>query len=85
MQIQVCMTRGFQRLMGDKTFFVVTVFANLVISLVLGSIYFDLPSTAESMNSKCVLLYFAILFNSLSSALEVSFPKTLALLERAVN
>lgn len=40
-------------------------------SLVLGSVYFDLPSTAESMNSRCSVLFFAILFNGLSSALEV--------------
>lgn len=72
MQIGLCMTRGFQRLAGDKTFFVVTVAANFVISVVLGSIYYNLAPVADSLNSRCVLLYFAILFNALSSALEVS-------------
>ncbi|KAI1390698.1 ABC-2 type transporter-domain-containing protein [Hypoxylon trugodes] len=71
MQIRLCMTRGFQRIMGDKAFVVVTILANLVISLVLGSIYYKLPPVAESMNSRCVLLYFAIVFNGLSSALEI--------------
>lgn len=73
MQIWLCMTRGYQRLLGDWLFFVVTVGGNLVISLVLGSIFFDLPSDASSMNSRCILLFFAILFNGLSSALEVCF------------
>ncbi|KAF9878804.1 hypothetical protein CkaCkLH20_03704 [Colletotrichum karsti] len=71
MQVWLCMTRGYQRLLGDKLFFIVTVLGNLVISLVLGSIFFDLPSDASSMNSRCVLLFFAILFNGLSSALEI--------------
>lgn len=71
MQILLCIKRGYLRLLGDKTFFIVTVFGNLFISLVLGSTYFDLPDTAESINSRCSVLFFAILFNGLSSALEV--------------
>jgi ATP-binding cassette, subfamily G (WHITE), member 2, PDR len=66
------MTRGFQRLAGDKLFTAITIAANFIMSLVLGSIFYNLDSTADTMNSKCVLLYFAILFNGLSSALEVS-------------
>ena len=72
MQVKLCMSRGFQRLRGDMTFFTITVAANLVIALALGSIYYDLAPTAETLNSKCILLYFAILFNALSCALEVS-------------
>ncbi|KAI1075018.1 ABC-2 type transporter-domain-containing protein [Whalleya microplaca] len=71
MQVQLCMTRGFQRLLGDKTFFIVTVLANLIMSLALGSIYYNLPPTVDSLNRRCILLYFAILFNALSSALEI--------------
>lgn len=72
MQIWLCMTRGYQRLLGDWLFFVVTVAGNLVISLVLGSVFFDLPEDASSINKRCILLFFAILFNALSSALEVN-------------
>ncbi|KXH68151.1 hypothetical protein CSAL01_13666, partial [Colletotrichum salicis] len=71
MQIWLCMTRKYQRLLGDWLFFVITVGGNLVTSLVLGSIFFDLPSDASSMNSRSILLFFAILFNGLSSALEI--------------
>ena len=65
------MTRSYQRIMGDKTFFIVTVAGNFVISLVLGSVYYDLPSDASSINTRCIVLFFTILFNALSSALEV--------------
>ncbi|KAM0471305.1 hypothetical protein ACHAP7_009078 [Fusarium lateritium] len=71
MQIQLCIGRGIKRLRGDKTFFIATVFANFFMSLILGSAYFDLPTTAESMNNRCSVLFFAILFNSLSSTLEI--------------
>jgi hypothetical protein len=71
MQVWLCMTRGYNRLLGDWLFPLVTVFGNFVISVVLGSIFFNLPLDASSMNSRCILLFFAILFNGLSSALEV--------------
>lgn len=71
MQIKLCILRGFQRLLGDKLFFSVTVLGNLVMSLVLGSVFYNLSPYASDMNSRCALLFFAILFNALSSALEV--------------
>ncbi|VTT76298.1 unnamed protein product [Fusarium fujikuroi] len=71
MQIQLCIGRGVKRLLGDKTFFVVTIAVNFVMSLVLGSVYFNLPSTAEAMNQRASVIFFAILFNGLSSALEI--------------
>ncbi|KAJ9156438.1 Multidrug resistance protein cdr1 [Pleurostoma richardsiae] len=71
MQIRLCMTRGYQRIMGDKTFFLVTVFGNLTISLVLGSVFYQLSPDASSINSRCILLFFAILFSALNSALEI--------------
>jgi ATP-binding cassette subfamily G (WHITE) protein 2 (PDR) len=74
MQVHLCMTRGLHRLLGDKTFFFITAGGNFAISLVLGSVFFDLPNTAESMSSRCSIIFFAILFNGLSSALEVFYP-----------
>ncbi|CAM1504844.1 Fc.00g024350.m01.CDS01 [Cosmosporella sp. VM-42] len=71
MQIQLCMTRGVQRILGDKVYFSITIFANLLVALVLGSIYFDLPDTAESMGKRGSLIFFAILFNGMSSTLEI--------------
>ncbi|KAF5673927.1 ABC transporter CDR4 [Fusarium circinatum] len=71
MQIRLCIGRGVKRLLGDKTFFVVTIAVNFIMSLVLGSVYFDLPSTAEAMNQRASVIFFAILFNGLSSALEI--------------
>lgn len=71
MQISLCISRGFKRLRGDMTFFFATVFGNLAISIVLGSVFYKLPQTSDSMNNRAILLFFVILFNALSSSLEV--------------
>ncbi|KIW94662.1 uncharacterized protein Z519_04639 [Cladophialophora bantiana CBS 173.52] len=71
MQIKLCIIRGFQRLMGNMSFFLITVFGNFAISLVLGSVFYDLPFSTASISSRGTLLYFAILFNALNSALEI--------------
>jgi ATP-binding cassette, subfamily G (WHITE), member 2, PDR len=73
-QIALCMRRGYQRLLGDKLFFIVTIGGNFIISVVLGSVFYRLPDNASSVNSRSVLLFFAILFNAMSSSLEVRSP-----------
>lgn len=53
------------------SFFNVTVGGNFVLSLILGSVFFNLPDTSASLNNRCILLFFALLFNALNSSLEV--------------
>lgn len=71
-QVALCVQRGFQLIEGDKSFFIVTVFGNLLMSLILGSVFYDLSDDSASLNSRCILLFFALLFNALNSSLEVS-------------
>ncbi|KAG4433363.1 hypothetical protein IFR05_011147 [Cadophora sp. M221] len=71
MQVQICITRGFQRLRGEMAFTLITIFANLLISLVLGSIFYDLPDSVDGFYGRGALLFVAVLFNALTSALEV--------------
>ncbi len=75
MQVRLCIVRGFQRPGGDQTFFFVTVFGSLLVSIVLGSVFYDIPPTAENLNRRCVLLFFTVLFNALKSALEVRMTR----------
>jgi hypothetical protein len=74
MQIKLCMIRGFQRLQAEKAFMLITIAGNLLMSLVLGSVFYNLPPTTSSFFGRETLLFFAILFNALSSALEVCPP-----------
>lgn len=71
MQIHLCIVRGFQRLRAESTFMLITIMGNFVMSLILGSVFYNLPVTTASFYGRGTLLFFAILFNALSSALEV--------------
>ncbi|PWW80121.1 putative ABC transporter [Tuber magnatum] len=71
MQIKLCIERGFQRLKGDMTNFFSTVFGNFALSLVLGSVFHNLKEDTSSFYSRGALLFFGILMNAFSSALEI--------------
>ncbi|KAJ5805910.1 uncharacterized protein N7503_003512 [Penicillium pulvis] len=71
LQVLLCIRRGFRRIQGDMSFFIVTVGGNFVLSLILGSVFYDLPDTSESLSNRCILLFFALLFNALNSSLEI--------------
>ncbi len=45
---------------------------NFVMALIIGSVFYNLPSNTGSFYSRTVLLFFAILLNAFSSFLEVS-------------
>lgn len=66
------MRRGYRRILGDPSFFIVTVLGNFILSLILGSVFYHLSDTSASFTDRCILLFFALLFNALNSALEVS-------------
>lgn len=70
-QVALCVRRGFQRIRGEMAFSLVTVFGMVLISLILGSVFYDLPNNTASLNNRCILLFFALLFNALNSSLEV--------------
>lgn len=66
------MIRGFQRLKGDASLTTSQLIGNFIMALVIGSVFYDLQPTTNSFYSRGALLFFAVLLNSFSSALEVS-------------
>lgn len=71
MQVKLCVSRGFQRLRGDMSIMLSGMIGNTILALIIGSIFYDLPSDTGSFFSRSVLLFFAILLNAFSSFLEV--------------
>ena len=71
MQVKLCVTRGFQRLQGDLTLFLSGIIGNSIMALIIGSVFYNLPDNTGSFYSRGALLFFAILMNAFSSALEV--------------
>ncbi|PLB43646.1 ABC transporter CDR4 [Aspergillus steynii IBT 23096] len=70
-QINLCIVRGFQRLRGDSSLTVSALIGNLFMSLIIGSIFFNLPENTTSFYSRSALLFFAVLLNAFSSSLEI--------------
>ncbi|CAZ84640.1 unnamed protein product [Tuber melanosporum] len=71
MQIKLCIERGFQRLKGDMSNFFSTVFGNLIMALILGSVFYNLKEDTSSFYSRGALLFFGVLMNAFSSSLEI--------------
>ncbi len=72
MQVKLCMERGFQRLRGDMSLMLSGMIGNFVMALIIGSVFYNLPSNTGSFYSRGALLFFSILLNAFSSFLEVS-------------
>ena len=71
-QIWLCTVRGYHRLMQDLLFFQFTVGQNQGTGLIIGSVFYNLPNTAESISDRLTLLFFAVLFNALAASFEVT-------------
>ncbi|PWY78837.1 hypothetical protein BO83DRAFT_356261 [Aspergillus eucalypticola CBS 122712] len=71
MQVRLCLRRGFQRLKGDMSMTLAGVIGNSVMALVISSVFYNLGPTTDSFFQRGALIFFAILLNGFSSALEI--------------
>jgi ATP-binding cassette subfamily G (WHITE) protein 2 (PDR) len=71
MQIKLCVGRGFMRLRGDMSLFLSGIIGNTIMALIIGSVFYNLADDTASFYSRAALLFFAILLNAFSSALEI--------------
>lgn len=71
MQVKLCVQRGFQRQQGDASIALSGIIGNTVIGIIIGSVFYNLPTDTGTFYSRGVLLFFAILLNAFSSFLEV--------------
>ncbi|KAK2781143.1 hypothetical protein FQN52_001790 [Onygenales sp. PD_12] len=70
-QVRLCVNRGFLRLRGDMSLTLSALIGNFCMSLILGSIFYNLNGTTESFYRRGALLFFAILMSAFASALEI--------------
>lgn len=71
MQCRLCIQRGFQRLRGDTSLAISTIFGNSIMAMIIGSVFYNLQPVTSSFYSRGALLFFAILLNAFGSSLEV--------------
>ena len=72
MQVRLCMKRAYQRLWNDRTSTATTIIGQVVMGLIIASIFYGAPHTTASFYSKASLLFFAILLNALISVTEIN-------------
>ncbi|KAJ5082669.1 hypothetical protein N7532_011712 [Penicillium argentinense] len=72
MQVKLCVKRAYQRIWNDKPSTLTTVIGRIVMSLIIGSIYFGTPNASAGFQSKGAALFFAVLMNALISITEIN-------------
>ena len=70
-QVKLCLWRGFRRLIGDPSITATQLFGNVIMALIVGSVFYNLQPTTASFFQRGALLFFAILLNAFGSALEI--------------
>ncbi|OBT44465.1 hypothetical protein VE00_05929 [Pseudogymnoascus sp. WSF 3629] len=70
-QINLCLWRGFTRLRSDPSITLVAAFFNILMALVVSSVFYNLQPTTGSFFQRGALLFFAVLLNAFASALEI--------------
>ncbi|KAJ5180646.1 hypothetical protein N7492_003856 [Penicillium capsulatum] len=72
MQVRLCVKRAYQRIWNDKPSTLTTVIGRIVMSLIIGSIYFGTPNASAGFQSKGAALFFSVLMNALISITEIN-------------
>jgi ATP-binding cassette subfamily G (WHITE) protein 2 (PDR) len=70
-QVQLCLWRGWRRLIGDPSLTLGALIGNFVMALIIASVFFNLQPTTASFFQRGALLFFACLMNAFASALEI--------------
>ncbi|TGJ82175.1 hypothetical protein E0Z10_g6567 [Xylaria hypoxylon] len=70
-QIVVCLKRAILRMCQNFATDLTTVIANAILGLIIGSVYYNLDGTTDSLQSRSILLFFALILNAFAPAFEV--------------
>ena len=72
MQIKICTVRAYQRLWNDMSSSVTLIGGQVVMSLIIGSLFYGAPFGTQSFFAKSSTLFFAVLLNSLITVTEIN-------------
>lgn len=72
MQVKLCTVRAYQRIWGDISATATQAALNVIMALIVGSIFFGAPDTTANFFSKGSVLFLAILFNALTAIAEIN-------------
>jgi hypothetical protein len=67
------MQRAAQRIRNDAGPTIGAIVANIVLGLVIGSAFYNLPETTDGVQQRAVVIFFSLIVNSFSPAYEVNY------------
>lgn len=70
-QVKLCMWRGLARFKADPWPTIVVMIGNMIMALIMSSLFYNMGMTAASFYGRSVIIFMAILFNAFSSILEI--------------
>ncbi|PGH13961.1 hypothetical protein AJ79_03376 [Helicocarpus griseus UAMH5409] len=70
-QTSLCLWRAYRRLIGSPDITLGQLIGNIVMGLIISSVFYNLQLTTSSFFQRGALLFFAVLMNAFSSALEI--------------
>lgn len=71
-QVKLNLWRAYRRLVADPSFTVASLLYNMVLALMLGSMFFDMKPDAATFYYRGGVIFFSLLLNAFASQLEVS-------------
>nr|POE75585.1 zeb2-regulated abc transporter 1 [Quercus suber] len=72
MQVKLNMKRAWRRIINDKASTFTPIVGNIIMALIIGSVFYDTPAATAGFTSKGATLFFAILINALSAISEIN-------------
>ncbi|PYH99303.1 hypothetical protein BO71DRAFT_394369 [Aspergillus ellipticus CBS 707.79] len=72
MQVKLNTRRAYQRLWNDIQSTMTTVIGQIVMALIIGSVYYNSPADTAAFTSKGAVLFFAVLLNALTAMSEIN-------------
>ncbi|VUC23836.1 unnamed protein product [Clonostachys rosea] len=67
-----CMQRAAQRIRNDAGPTIGAIVANIILGLVIGSAFYNLPETTDGVQQRAVVIFFSLIVNSFSPAYEIT-------------
>ncbi|WPH02729.1 Hypothetical protein R9X50_00559700 [Acrodontium crateriforme] len=72
MQVRYNVYRAWRRIVNDKASTLTPLIGNIVMALIIGSVYFGTPNATAGFQSKGAALFFAVLLNALTAIAEIN-------------
>jgi ATP-binding cassette, subfamily G (WHITE), member 2, PDR len=84
-QVKLNLWRAYRRLLADPSFTIASLLYNMILALMLGSMFFDMKADSETFYYRGGVIFFSLLLNAFASQLEVGLHSQKSILPPKVH